>query len=196
MALISLRIPDEVAAEFSVLAATQGGKSALLRRLIADALAARAPRILALPVGRPEKVTVRFRESEIRQLADVSHQRGMTRTGWIVALVRSRLGSPVQHSPDEHAALRAIVRELNGSVVTSTRSRAPQTPVCCRAWRLSPICPPFKRPSWSSKESWRNCVMPYTATRIIGMDGDEPALTAADRASLRSSTDLVRLGNA
>jgi hypothetical protein len=66
-----------------------------------------------LPAGRPEKVTVRFRESEMRQLAEVSHQRGMTRTGWIVALVRSRLGSPVQHSQDEHAALRAIVRELN-----------------------------------------------------------------------------------
>jgi hypothetical protein len=56
---------------------------------------------------------VRFRESEMRQLAEVSHQRGMTRTGWIVALVRSRLGSPVQHSPSEHDALRAIVRELN-----------------------------------------------------------------------------------
>ena len=37
----------------------------------------------------------------------------MTRTGWIVALVRARLGSPVQHSPDEREALRAIVRELN-----------------------------------------------------------------------------------
>ncbi|WP_247477080.1 MULTISPECIES: plasmid mobilization relaxosome protein MobC [unclassified Bradyrhizobium] len=68
---------------------------------------------MALPVGRPEKVTVRFRESEMRQLAEVSHQRGMTRTGWIVALVRSRLASPVQHSPSEHDALRAIVRELN-----------------------------------------------------------------------------------
>jgi hypothetical protein len=113
MALISLRVSDEIAAEFSVLAATQGGKSALLRRLIAEALAAPAPRILALPVGRPEKVTVRFRESEMRQLTEVSHQRGMTRTGWIVALVRSRLGSPVQHSSDEHDALRAIMRELN-----------------------------------------------------------------------------------
>lgn len=113
MALISLRIPDEVAAELSVLAATQGGKSALLRRLIAEALASPAPRILALPVGRPEKVTVRFRESEMRLLVEVSHLRGMTRTGWIVALVRSRLGSPVQHSPSEHEALRAIVRELN-----------------------------------------------------------------------------------
>ena len=113
MALISLRVSDEVAAAFSILAATQGGKSALLRRFIADALAAPAPRLSALPVGRPEKVTVRFRESEMRQLAEVSCQRGMTRTGWIVALVRSRLASPVQHSPSEHDALRAIVRELN-----------------------------------------------------------------------------------
>ncbi|MFB6452760.1 MobC family plasmid mobilization relaxosome protein [Bradyrhizobium tunisiense] len=113
MALISLRVSDEVAAEFSAFASTRGGKSALLRRLIAEALAAPSPRILALPVGRPEKVTVRFRESEMRQLAEVSLQRGMTRTGWIVALVRSRLASPAQHSPSEHEALRAIVRELN-----------------------------------------------------------------------------------
>jgi hypothetical protein len=113
MALISLRIPDDVAARLSAVAASEGGKSALLRRLITDVLNASPARIAPLPVGRPQKITVRFRESEMRQLAEVSHQRGMTRTGWIVALVRSRLGSPVQHSPDEHAALRAIVRELN-----------------------------------------------------------------------------------
>jgi hypothetical protein len=33
MALISLRIPDEVAARLSAVAASEGGKSALLRRL-------------------------------------------------------------------------------------------------------------------------------------------------------------------
>ena len=113
MALISLRIPDEVAARLSAVAASEGGKSALLRRLIADVLNASPARIAPLPVGRPEKITVRFRESEMRQLADTARQRGMTRTGWIVALVRSRLGSPVQHSLEELAALRAIVRELN-----------------------------------------------------------------------------------
>jgi Bacterial mobilisation protein (MobC) len=113
MALISLRVPDDVAAGFSALAATEGGKSALLRRLIADALNASSVRLSSLPVGRPQKLTVRFRESEMRQLAEMAAQRGMTRTGWIVALVRARLGSPVQQSPEEHAALRAIVRELN-----------------------------------------------------------------------------------
>src|SRR5258707_4558279 len=90
MALISLRIPDEVAARLSAVAASEGGKSALLRRLIADALSASPARIAPLPVGRPQKITVRFREREMRQVPEISHQRGMTRTGWIVALVRAR----------------------------------------------------------------------------------------------------------
>jgi len=55
MALISLRVPDEVAADFSALAAAQGGKSALLRRLIGDALNASSARIAPLPVGAPQK---------------------------------------------------------------------------------------------------------------------------------------------
>ncbi len=113
MALISLRIPDDLADRLAALAATEGGKSALLRRLIAETLDVRAPSGAPLPIGRPEKVTLRFRESEMRRLAEVAHQRGMTRTSWIVALVRAQLGSSVQLSPDEGDALRAIVRELN-----------------------------------------------------------------------------------
>ncbi|MEO6380552.1 MAG: plasmid mobilization relaxosome protein MobC, partial [Nitrobacter sp.] len=81
MALISLRIPDEVATRLSAVAASEGGKSALLRRLIADVLNGSPARIAPLPVGRPQKITLRFRESEMRQLAEISYQRGMTRTG-------------------------------------------------------------------------------------------------------------------
>ena len=113
MALISLRIPDDVAARFAAFAVSEGGKSALLRRLIIDALDMRAPGAAPLPIGRPEKITLRFRDSEMRQLSEIAHRRRMTRTGWIVALVRARLGSPVQTCPDEREALRAIVRELN-----------------------------------------------------------------------------------
>ncbi len=113
MTLISFRVPDDVAARFAALAVTEGGKSALLRRLITEALSACAPSAAPLPIGRPEKVTLRFRENEMRKLAEIAQRRGMTRTGWIVALVRARLGTPVQLSPDEREALRAIVRELN-----------------------------------------------------------------------------------
>ena len=113
MALISLRIPDDVAARFSALAHAEGGKSALLRRLIGEALDARPLTSASLPIGKPQKITLRFRDSEMRQLAEIAHWRDMTRTGWIVALVRARLGAPVQLSPGEREALRAILRELN-----------------------------------------------------------------------------------
>lgn len=113
MALISLRIPDDVAARFSALALVEGGKSALLRRMIGEALDARSSGAAPLPIGKPQKITLRLRDSEMRQLAGTAHLRGFTRTGWIVALVRSRLGSPIQPSPGEREALRSIVRELN-----------------------------------------------------------------------------------
>jgi hypothetical protein len=113
VALISLRIPDDLAVRFSALALTEGGKSALLRRLISQALDLQSPCAAPIPIGKPEKITVRLRDTEIRQLTEVARMRGMTRTGWIVALVRTRLRSPVAPSPDEREALRAIVRELN-----------------------------------------------------------------------------------
>ncbi|MBM3552964.1 MAG: MobC family plasmid mobilization relaxosome protein [Alphaproteobacteria bacterium] len=113
MALISLRIPDDLAARFSAMALSEGGKSALLRRLIGEVLEARPSTSVPLPIGKPQKITLRLRDSEMRQLADIAHRRGMTRTGWIVALVRARLGAPIQSSPGEREALRAIMRELN-----------------------------------------------------------------------------------
>src|SRR5260370_18227680 len=144
MALISLRIPDEVAARLSAVAASEGGKSALLRRLIADVLNASPARIAPLPVGRPQKITVRLRESEMRQLAEISHQRGMTRTGWIVALVRSRLGSPVQHSLEEYAALRAIVRELNRIGGNINQIPRPPTPSVLHGRAFCPDVPAIR----------------------------------------------------
>jgi len=113
MALISLRIPDDVAARFSALALTEGGKSALLRRLIGEALEARPQTSGSLPIGKPQKITLRLRDSEMRQLVELAHRRDMSRTGWIVALVRARLGAPIQFSPGEREALRALMRELN-----------------------------------------------------------------------------------
>lgn len=44
-------------------------------------------------------------------------------TGGIVALVRSRLASPVQHSPDEHAARRGLVLPISGIAADEASSR-------------------------------------------------------------------------
>ena len=77
------------------MAVTEGGKSALMRRLVASGRRKSAVRATT-PTRRPAKVTIKLSESELHLLATIAPQRGMTRTEWIVALVRARFGSPVQ----------------------------------------------------------------------------------------------------
>lgn len=113
MPTLTLRVSDELALQFAALAATEGGKSALIRRLLESAVGAPDSKRGPVAVGTPLKVTVRFRESELRQLGELAAARGMTRTQWITSLVRSRLGAPVQQSDGEREELRTIARELN-----------------------------------------------------------------------------------
>lgn len=113
MPTLTLRVSDELALQFAALAATEGGKSALIRRLLETAVGAPESKRAPVAVGAPQKVTVRFRESELRALGELAAARGMTRTQWITSLVRSRLGAPAQQSDGEREALRDIARELN-----------------------------------------------------------------------------------
>lgn len=113
MPTLTLRVSDELALKFAALAATEGGKSALIRRMLESAVGAQESKRAPVAVGSPQKVTVRFRESELRQLGEMALARGMTRTQWITSLVRSRLGAPAQQSDGEREELRAIARELN-----------------------------------------------------------------------------------
>lgn len=113
MPTLTLRVSDELALQFAALAATEGGKSALIRRLLESAVGAPESKRAPVAVGSPQKVTVRFRESEMLQLREMASARGMTRTQWITSLVRSRLGAPAQQSDGEREELRAIARELN-----------------------------------------------------------------------------------
>ncbi len=113
MPTLTLRVSDELALQFAALAATEGGKSALIRRLLEGAVGAPDSKRAPVAFGAPQKVTVRFRESELRQLSELAAARGMTRTQWITSLVRSRLGAPAQQSHGEREELRTIARELN-----------------------------------------------------------------------------------
>ena len=113
MPTLTLRVSDELALQFAALAATEGGKSALIRRLMEAAIGAPESKRAPVAVGAPQKVTVRFRDSEMNQLRELASVRGMTRTQWITSLVRSRLGAPAQQSDGEREELRTIARELN-----------------------------------------------------------------------------------
>lgn len=123
MATLTFRVPDEVAVRFAAHARRQGGKSAVLRRMVDEAVGAHQAASAdgaesALPAisaafGPSTKVTLRLRVEEVNQLVAVAEARGMSRTQWITSLVRARLGVEHPQTGDERVALRAIARELN-----------------------------------------------------------------------------------
>jgi hypothetical protein len=114
MAFLGFHLDDALSEKFASMAASEGGKSALMRRLVEHAVGnGKAPTQRAITTGASRKVTIRLSESELRLLATLATQRGMKRTQWIASLVRARLGFPVQQTHDERQALRAVARELN-----------------------------------------------------------------------------------
>jgi hypothetical protein len=114
MAFLGFHIDDALAERFAAMAATEGGKSALMRRLVEQAVGSgRSPGQGTIPTGTSRKVTIRLRESELRLLSELAARRGMNRTQWVASLVRARIGFPVQQTHDERQALRAAARELN-----------------------------------------------------------------------------------
>jgi ParB/RepB/Spo0J family partition protein len=66
-----------------------------------------------------------------------------------------------------------------GSVATSTRSRGPPTPACCRVGRLNLISPQSAMQDPRSIWRSRNCVAHSLATPIIGRHDDDPPSRAA-----------------
>ncbi|WP_018409519.1 plasmid mobilization protein [Methylocystis rosea] len=114
MAFLGFHVDDALAKKFAAMAANEGGRSALMRRLVERAVGdGRAPARAMMPTSASRKVTIRLSESELHLLATIAAQRGMNRTQWIASLVRTRLGLPVQQTHDERQALRAVARELN-----------------------------------------------------------------------------------
>jgi len=114
MAFLGFHIDDALAERFTAMAAHEGGKSALMRRLVEQALGSgKAPVQATVPAGAACKVTIRLSEGELQLLAAIAAQRGMNRTQWIASLVRARLGSSVQQTHDERQALREVARELS-----------------------------------------------------------------------------------
>ncbi|AWI91999.1 plasmid mobilization relaxosome protein MobC (plasmid) [Methylobacterium sp. DM1] len=113
MAFIGVQVSEELKARFTARAQREGGQSALLRRLVCTVTDQAPDPVRPLAVGASDKVTVRFRRSERAAITDAATARGMTRTGWIAALVRARLGLGLPLNRGEEEALRAIARELH-----------------------------------------------------------------------------------
>jgi hypothetical protein len=116
MAFFGLRLSDDFAARFDAFAASQGGRSQVLRRLMVAALAEAGPVTAESGVGsargRSEKLTLRLRTEERLALDAASAEAGMRRTEWASACLRARLARRPQFNRDQAQALMEARQEL------------------------------------------------------------------------------------
>ena len=116
MPVFTFRLDDDVAQRFDVVAESAGGRSALLRRLVMNAVNAEEGERSG-PVRRRERATRRFEirltDAEIAALDAEAGALGMKRTDWVTRFVRRRLNSAAPLPLEERAAVAQAWRELN-----------------------------------------------------------------------------------
>lgn len=91
---LTVRIDRELLASFDALAEGRGGRSALLRTVLQQAMkhGADAPRIAPRADSAGNRVSLRFTDAETAVLDHRAIERGVDRAGWIKALVRRHVG--------------------------------------------------------------------------------------------------------
>lgn len=111
MPMFSVRLPEELAARFEAVAASQGGRSALLRRLVADA--AGAPAVHVSRARSVARLMVRLGPLEATHVEREAAAMGLRRAGWVAALVRRHAAGRPTFSRTEEAALLAVQGEIH-----------------------------------------------------------------------------------
>ena len=91
--VMTARVEAAALAAFDAYAVARGGRGAVLRQLIDQALrdAATAPRVASLTEHATTRISLRFTDVENAVLAHRAAQRSTDRAGWIKALVRRHL---------------------------------------------------------------------------------------------------------
>jgi hypothetical protein len=116
MAFFGIRLSDDFAARFDAFAASRGGRSQVLRGLMAAALAEAGSAApdggVGAARGRSEKLTLRLKAEERASLDAASAAAGMRRTEWAAALLRARLARRPQFNRDQGQALVEARQEL------------------------------------------------------------------------------------
>lgn len=92
-AMLTARVDRELLAAFDAMAEGRGGRSALLRTVLQQALkhVAGAPRIAPRADSAGNRVSLTFTDVETAVLDHRAAERGVDRAGWIKALVRRHI---------------------------------------------------------------------------------------------------------
>ena len=110
---LTLRVPPDLIRRFDAAAASKGGRSRLLRRLMEEAAQASFPGSVEAASGRLEaKLGLRLTIADLVALEREAASRGQSRTQWAVALIRARVHGRPQLSRDEAMTFVEVQREL------------------------------------------------------------------------------------
>lgn len=92
--MLTMRIDRELLLAFDAVAEGRGGRSALLRSLMQQAMkqVADAPQIAPRVRNAGNRVSLRFTDAEAAVVDQRAGERGIDRAGWIKALVRRHIG--------------------------------------------------------------------------------------------------------
>lgn len=113
MAVLSVRVPDELATRFDAAAAPSGGRSALLHRLVRDAAAPAAASPRARPGRRDAlRLMVRLAAPEAAHVTAQAAAMALPRAAWAAALVRRHASGQVRFSRAGELSLIAIQGEV------------------------------------------------------------------------------------
>ncbi|MFC5342894.1 plasmid mobilization relaxosome protein MobC (plasmid) [Brevundimonas staleyi] len=116
MAFFGVRLTDDFAARFDAFASSKGGRSVLLRRLMAEAMTAGglepAPDGPGPARGQSDKLTLRLKADDRAALDSASGAAGMRRTEWALACLRGRLFRKPQFNAGQALALVEARQEL------------------------------------------------------------------------------------
>ncbi len=115
MAVFNVRLSDDLAERFDAAATLEGGRSALLRRLIAGAAGAAqsAPsRPAATDLRDGARIMVRLDWADAARVDAEAAAMELTRAGWVAALVRRRVRGRPQFSRADELALFSIRADL------------------------------------------------------------------------------------
>ncbi|MBT2246253.1 mobilization protein [Sphingobium sp. BHU LFT2] len=114
MPVFGVRLSDDLARRFDRVAAQSGGRAALMRKLIDEAVGGAGEGGTDVPARtrRPHRLEIRLDDEDMRLIGAAALERGLTRNGWAAEVVRHRLRVDAPAALPERQAIADAWRQI------------------------------------------------------------------------------------